>query len=68
MHHVFTLAPAFCIRGHASENPELPAQLNARNIRFLGPGSVAMAALGDKVQKCSNGYGQLTPGIVRCRI
>lgn len=37
-------------RGHASENPDLPAALAERNIRFLGPGSVAMAALGDKVR------------------
>eukprot|EP00955_Chlamydomonas_euryale_P090632 364557-Chlamydomonas_euryale.AAC.44 len=35
--------------GHASENPELPATLQEHGIRFLGPGSVAMAALGDKI-------------------
>ena len=38
----------FLVRGHASENPDLPAALADRNIRFLGPGSEAMAALGDK--------------------
>eukprot|EP00200_Dunaliella_tertiolecta_P012627 CAMPEP_0202373002 /NCGR_PEP_ID=MMETSP1127-20130417/4091_1 /ASSEMBLY_ACC=CAM_ASM_000462 /TAXON_ID=3047 /ORGANISM="Dunaliella tertiolecta, Strain CCMP1320" /LENGTH=2753 /DNA_ID=CAMNT_0048969731 /DNA_START=204 /DNA_END=8465 /DNA_ORIENTATION=+ len=35
--------------GHASENPELPAALAQRGIRFLGPHEAAMAALGDKV-------------------
>lgn len=37
--------------GHASENPKLPAALAATNgkITFMGPGSVAMAALGDKI-------------------
>ena len=35
--------------GHASENPELPAALEERGIRFLGPGEIAMAALGDKI-------------------
>jgi hypothetical protein len=37
-------------RGHASENPDLPDVLAEHNIRFLGPGSKAMAALGDKVR------------------
>ncbi len=41
--------PPAAHRGHASENPELPKALAERNIRFLGPGSAAMAALGDKV-------------------
>lgn len=38
-------------RGHASEKPELPAALDETptRIRFLGPPSVAMAALGDKI-------------------
>lgn len=35
--------------GHASENPELPDALNAKGIVFLGPPSVSMAALGDKI-------------------
>lgn len=37
--------------GHASENPSLPARLAAdkRKITFLGPGAVAMYALGDKI-------------------
>eukprot|EP00798_Chlamydomonas_sp_ICE-L_P004934 gene4934-34705_t len=35
--------------GHASEIPELPASLKEAGITFLGPGSVAMAALGDKI-------------------
>jgi len=39
----------FC-RGHASENPELPAALSQKGIRFLGPNAAAMAALGDKVR------------------
>ena len=42
-------SPLVASRGHASENPDLPSALAERNIRFLGPGSVAMAALGDKV-------------------
>ena len=39
-------------RGHASENPDLPRALSEtqRGIRFLGPPSGAMAALGDKVE------------------
>lgn len=51
--HLKTLNLPACpplTRGHASENPDLPAALAERNIRFLGPGSVAMAALGDKVR------------------
>ena len=39
----------FC-RGHANENPELPAALSQKGIRFLGPNAAAMAALGDKVR------------------
>ncbi|CAD6185016.1 unnamed protein product [Caenorhabditis auriculariae] len=35
--------------GHASENPELPRQLAARNIVFIGPPSSAMFSLGDKI-------------------
>ncbi|KAJ3673764.1 hypothetical protein LUZ60_005756 [Juncus effusus] len=35
--------------GHASENPELPDALGERGIVFLGPPSVSMAALGDKI-------------------
>uniref|UniRef100_A0A0N5B7M0 Acetyl-CoA carboxylase n=1 Tax=Strongyloides papillosus TaxID=174720 RepID=A0A0N5B7M0_STREA len=35
--------------GHASENPELPRQLKANNIVFIGPPSTAMFALGDKI-------------------
>lgn len=44
-------------RGHASENPELPRELEAKGIRFLGPPAEAMAALGDKV--CIWGLAQL---------
>lgn len=38
-------------RGHASEKPELPTALaeTPSEIRFLGPGATAMAALGDKI-------------------
>ena len=36
--------------GHASENPELPAALAERGIRFLGPPAAPMAALGDKAR------------------
>jgi biotin carboxylase len=38
-------------RGHASEKPELPTALaeTPSEIRFLGPGAAAMAALGDKI-------------------
>ena len=36
-------------RGHASEKPELPRELAAKGIIFLGPHEDAMAALGDKV-------------------
>ncbi|KAL2653562.1 hypothetical protein R1flu_021690 [Riccia fluitans] len=35
--------------GHASEIPELPEQLAARGIVFLGPPAEPMAALGDKI-------------------
>eukprot|EP00286_Rhodomonas_abbreviata_P020696 CAMPEP_0181292940 /NCGR_PEP_ID=MMETSP1101-20121128/2789_1 /TAXON_ID=46948 /ORGANISM="Rhodomonas abbreviata, Strain Caron Lab Isolate" /LENGTH=2575 /DNA_ID=CAMNT_0023397473 /DNA_START=176 /DNA_END=7903 /DNA_ORIENTATION=- len=37
--------------GHASENPSLPGRLakDKRKITFLGPGAVAMYALGDKI-------------------
>uniref|UniRef100_A0A7N1A1T5 Acetyl-CoA carboxylase n=1 Tax=Kalanchoe fedtschenkoi TaxID=63787 RepID=A0A7N1A1T5_KALFE len=35
--------------GHASENPELPDALDAKGIVFLGPPSVSMGALGDKI-------------------
>ncbi|XGW34326.1 hypothetical protein V3C99_018295 [Haemonchus contortus] len=35
--------------GHASENPELPKQLAARNIVFIGPPCSAMFSLGDKI-------------------
>eukprot|EP01052_Picozoa_sp_SAG31_P004045 SAG31_NODE_163_length_21856_cov_7.550214_1_plen_2125_part_00 len=37
--------------GHASENPKLPDSFAATNgkIAFMGPGAVAMAALGDKI-------------------
>uniref|UniRef100_A0A0N4ZJF5 Acetyl-CoA carboxylase n=1 Tax=Parastrongyloides trichosuri TaxID=131310 RepID=A0A0N4ZJF5_PARTI len=35
--------------GHASENPELPRQLNDKNIVFIGPPATAMFALGDKI-------------------
>ena len=37
--------------GHASENPKLPSAFEATNgkIAFMGPGTVAMAALGDKI-------------------
>ncbi|PAV62751.1 hypothetical protein WR25_22977 [Diploscapter pachys] len=35
--------------GHASENPELPRQLAARDIVFIGPPSNAMFSLGDKI-------------------
>jgi len=35
--------------GHASENPNLPEQLERNNITFLGPTSAVMSALGDKI-------------------
>ncbi|WKY14248.1 hypothetical protein Q1695_000077 [Nippostrongylus brasiliensis] len=35
--------------GHASENPELPKQLAARGIVFIGPPCTAMFSLGDKI-------------------
>lgn len=35
--------------GHASEVPDLPDSLQARGIRFLGPPSGPMSALGDKI-------------------
>ncbi|KAF7816939.1 acetyl-CoA carboxylase 1-like [Senna tora] len=44
--HVDAVWPGW---GHASENPDLPDALNAKGIVFLGPPSVSMAALGDKI-------------------
>ncbi|KAG4215598.1 hypothetical protein ERO13_A01G186450v2 [Gossypium hirsutum] len=44
--HVDAVWPGW---GHASENPELPDALNAKGIVFLGPPSISMAALGDKI-------------------
>ncbi|KAA0067414.1 acetyl-CoA carboxylase 1-like [Cucumis melo var. makuwa] len=44
--HVDAVWPGW---GHASENPELPDALNAKGIIFLGPPSISMAALGDKI-------------------
>ncbi|TYI83372.1 hypothetical protein E1A91_D05G289300v1 [Gossypium mustelinum] len=44
--HVDAVWPGW---GHASENPELPDALNAKGIIFLGPPSVSMQALGDKI-------------------
>ncbi|KAI9106407.1 hypothetical protein K1719_021935 [Acacia pycnantha] len=44
--HVDAVWPGW---GHASENPELPQALNAKGIVFLGPPSLSMAALGDKI-------------------
>ncbi|XVE55455.1 hypothetical protein DITRI_Ditri03aG0160000 [Diplodiscus trichospermus] len=44
--HVDAVRPGWV---HASENPELPDALNAKGIIFLGPASVSMAALGDKI-------------------
>jgi hypothetical protein len=38
--------------GHASENPKLPSTLAHHNIVFIGPGSTAMDAVGDKI--CAN--------------
>jgi Biotin carboxylase len=35
--------------GHASENPNLPANLAANGIQFIGPTSPVMSALGDKI-------------------
>jgi acetyl-CoA carboxylase/biotin carboxylase 1 len=35
--------------GHASENPRLPDTLNENGIKFIGPNSKVMAALGDKI-------------------
>ena len=35
--------------GHASENPELPSQLKALGITFVGPTSPVMSVLGDKI-------------------
>ena len=35
--------------GHASENPKLPDGLAAKGIKFIGPNSNVMAALGDKI-------------------
>ncbi|XP_009373180.2 acetyl-CoA carboxylase 1 [Pyrus x bretschneideri] len=44
--HVDAVWPGW---GHASENPELPDALDAKGIVFLGPPSISMAALGDKI-------------------
>ncbi|CAM8936060.1 unnamed protein product [Rhodiola kirilowii] len=44
--HVDAVWPGW---GHASENPELPDALDEKGIVFLGPPSVSMAALGDKI-------------------
>lgn len=44
--HVDAVWPGW---GHASENPELPDALSAKGIIFLGPPSISMAALGDKI-------------------
>ncbi|XP_052203206.1 acetyl-CoA carboxylase 1-like [Diospyros lotus] len=44
--HVDAVWPGW---GHASENPELPDALNAKGIIFLGPPSISMGALGDKI-------------------
>lgn len=35
--------------GHASENPELPDELKAKGVIFLGPTAASMVALGDKI-------------------
>ena len=35
--------------GHASENPKLPDAFADGKIAFMGPGKIAMAALGDKI-------------------
>jgi len=35
--------------GHASENPKLPATLNALGIKFIGPTGPVMSVLGDKI-------------------
>ena len=35
--------------GHASENPRLPDTLAENGIKFIGPNSKVMAALGDKI-------------------
>jgi acetyl-CoA carboxylase/biotin carboxylase 1 len=47
----YTCDAVFAGWGHASENPKLPDAFAATNgkIAFMGPGSVAMAALGDKI-------------------
>ncbi|GLT93843.1 hypothetical protein SLE2022_116160 [Rubroshorea leprosula] len=44
--HVDAVWPGW---GHASENPELPDALTAKGIVFLGPPSISMSALGDKI-------------------
>ncbi|KAL3655269.1 acetyl-coenzyme-A carboxylase [Castilleja foliolosa] len=44
--HVDAVWPGW---GHASENPELPDALGAKDIVFLGPPASSMAALGDKI-------------------
>ena len=35
--------------GHASENPNLPTQLKAKGIAFIGPTAPVMSVLGDKI-------------------
>jgi len=35
--------------GHATENPQLPEELNKRNIVFIGPPSKAIFTLSDKI-------------------
>ena len=61
--------------GHASENPQLPSQLEYHGIAFLGPPASAMDAVGDKIcanllaQSCDvdvipwSGTGLTVPGI-----
>jgi len=35
--------------GHASENPNLPTNLAANGIKFIGPTAPVMSVLGDKI-------------------